>query len=122
MGDEMVVAEPTLCTPVVGHKGGLGLRFDIKGAAAHSSKPHLGKNALVAAAQLITRFYAEHEKLQAGRGGPLGVPTLTPTLGGGGHAMNIVPEDAHVYVDYRLTTIGETTTSKSPKDVADWMV
>ena len=46
--------------------------------AAHSSKPHLGKNALVAAAQLTKALYAEHESLQS-RGGPLGPPTLTPT-------------------------------------------
>ena len=42
--DEMLVAEPTLCTPVTGHKGGVGLTFEIDGVAAHSSKPHLGES------------------------------------------------------------------------------
>ena len=55
----------------------------VHGEAAHSSKPHLGKNALVAAAQLTKALYAEHESLQS-RGGPLGPPTLTPTIADGG--------------------------------------
>lgn len=120
--DELLVAEPTLCTPVVGHKGYVGLQFNIKGTAAHSSKPHLGNNALVAAAQLITRFYAEHEKTQASQRGPLGPPTITPTLGGGGHGLNIIPQDAYVYVEYRITTADTTNISEEPQDVADWMV
>ncbi|MDH3294634.1 MAG: M20/M25/M40 family metallo-hydrolase, partial [Acidimicrobiia bacterium] len=46
--DQIVVAEPTMCAPVYGHKGGLGLEVTIRGSAAHSSKPHLGENAVVA--------------------------------------------------------------------------
>ena len=111
--DEMLVAEPTLCTPVTGHKGGVGLTFEIDGVAAHSSKPHLGKNALVAAADLILRMYAEHEVLQTSRGGPLGAPTLTPTLSSGGHGPNIVPQDSSVYIDYRITTASPTDGSVS---------
>eukprot|EP01051_Picozoa_sp_SAG22_P007415 SAG22_NODE_522_length_9503_cov_4.233624_4_plen_563_part_00 len=120
---EMLVAEPTLCTPITGHKGGVGLRLEIKGVAAHSSKPHLGKNALVAAAEVTSRFYAEHERLQRERKGPLGPPTITPTLGGGGHGPNIVPQDAFVHLDYRVTTAGETdTASEDTEQVRAWML
>eukprot|EP01043_Picozoa_sp_COSAG02_P008186 COSAG02_NODE_258_length_26815_cov_12.034998_3_plen_242_part_00 len=49
------------------------------------------------------RMMEEHEAVQA-RGGPLGAPTITPTLAGGGHGPNIVPQDASVYIDYRITT------------------
>ena len=92
----MLVAEPTLCTPVTGHKGGVGLTFNIEGVAAHSSKPHLGKNALVAASDLILRMYSEHESLQTDEmiKRPLGAPTITPTMSSGGHGPNIVPQDA----------------------------
>jgi metal-dependent amidase/aminoacylase/carboxypeptidase family protein len=72
--------------------GGVGLDFQISGVAAHSSKPHLGKNALVAASELILRMMEEHELLQTTKGGPLGAPTITPTLAGGGHGPNIVPQ------------------------------
>ena len=45
----------------------------------------------------------EHDAVQA-RSGPLGAPTITPTLASGGHGPNIVPQDASVYIDYRVTT------------------
>ena len=79
------------------------------GEAAHSSKPHLGKNALVAAAQLTKALYAEHESLQS-RGGPLGPPTLTPTIADGGHGPNIVPQLATISCDYRVTTLPDNDT------------
>jgi acetylornithine deacetylase/succinyl-diaminopimelate desuccinylase-like protein len=88
---EMLVTEPSLCTPVYAHKGTVRLEFHINGVAAHSSKPHLGKNALVASAQLTQALWAEHQRLQS-RGGPLGPPTLTPTIAAGGHGPNIVPQ------------------------------
>jgi acetylornithine deacetylase/succinyl-diaminopimelate desuccinylase-like protein len=49
------------------------------------------------------RMMEEHETVQA-RGGPLGAPTITPTLASGGHGPNIVPQNASVYIDYRITT------------------
>ena len=81
----------------------------VHGEAAHSSKPHLGKNALVAAAQLTKALYAEHESLQS-RGGPLGPPTLTPTIADGGHGPNIVPQLATISCDYRVTTLPDNDT------------
>ena len=68
----------------------------VHGVAAHSSKPHLGKNALVAASDLILRMYSEHESLQTDEmiKRPLGAPTITPTMSSGGHGPNIVPQDA----------------------------
>ena len=58
--DQLVVAEPTNCAPVHGHKGGLGLEITVRGEAAHSSKPHLGQNAIVAAGRIIEAFDAEN--------------------------------------------------------------
>ena len=113
---EMLVTEPSLCTPVYAHKGTVRLEFHVNGVAAHSSKPHLGKNALVAAAQLTKALYAEHENLQ-GRSGPLGPPTLTPTIAAGGHGQNIVPDHASVSCDYRVTTLPDNDTVS--EDVAE---
>jgi acetylornithine deacetylase len=115
--DEMMVTEPSLCTPVYAHKGTVRLTYEIKGRAAHSSKPHLGANALVAAAQLITALDEEHERMQRERTGPLGAPTLTPTLSAGGHGLNIVPESAYVSVDYRVTTPGAEGVSEDVDEV-----
>ena len=98
------------------------------GVAAHSSKPHLGKNALVAASQLILRMIQEHEKIQrdtSRTNGPLGAPTITPTLGSGGHGPNIVPQDASVFIDYRVTTdpsITDRTVTEDTQSVLDRLV
>ncbi len=69
--DELLVAEPTLCKPVIGHKGDVRMYFDIQGKAAHSSMPELGQNAIAATADLIKAIEAEHERLQ-------GIPAITP--------------------------------------------
>jgi acetylornithine deacetylase/succinyl-diaminopimelate desuccinylase-like protein len=38
--DQLLVAEPTTCAPIYGHKGSSNVIFEIHGEAAHSSKPH----------------------------------------------------------------------------------
>ncbi len=101
--DQMVVAEPTMCAPVFGHKGGLGLDITIAGEAAHSSKPHLGQNAIHAAARVVSALSAEHDRL-ADLGGTteVGAGTLAVTDIGGGLARNIIPDCCKVYGDRRL--------------------
>lgn len=95
--DELMVAEPTESRPVYGHKGGVRMAFAVKGTACHSSKPHLGKNAIVAAADLISAISVEDGKTRGLKRdaweafGPLGPPTTTTTLVTGGHGLNIVP-------------------------------
>ena len=61
--DQLLVAEPTMCAPIYGHKGSSNVIFEIQGEAAHSSKLYLGKNAIVAAATLIVALAAEHERV-----------------------------------------------------------
>ena len=50
-----LVGEPTLMRLVDGHKGKAGYRCSITGREAHSALPHLGANAVVAAARIIDR-------------------------------------------------------------------
>lgn len=103
VADELLIAEPTHCAPVYGHKGGLGIEFTVRGKAAHSSRPDLGHNAVVAAAQLILAFQAKHEALQTGIAAtPLGHGTLSPTVVSGGMVRNIIPDSCKVYVGRRL--------------------
>ena len=107
--DELVVAEPTRCDPIFGHKGHVRLRFDLEGVPAHSSLPALGKNAVVAAAALTTAFYEEGKRLESevpasrADGCDLGPATLTPTIFTGGSGINIVPGTASVHIDRRVT-------------------
>ncbi len=101
--DALVVAEPTLCAPVHGHKGGMGLEICVHGHAAHSSKPHLGANAITGAARIINALDAEHQALVASEATTaMGTGTLSVTEIGGGRARNIIPDECHVYAGRRV--------------------
>jgi len=101
--EQIVVAEPTMCAPVYGHKGGLGLEVEVEGRAAHSSKPHLGINALSAGARIIAAIDAEQERLASQHEvGALGAGTVSVNEMSGGRARNIVPDHCELYVGRRI--------------------
>ena len=101
--DELVVAEPTLCAPVYGHKGGVGIEFTVEGVATHSSRPHLGKNAIQGMAELVRALDSEHQRLmQTKASTELGTGTLAVTLIKGGQGQNVVPDRCEIFVDRRL--------------------
>ncbi|MCP3987966.1 MAG: M20 family metallopeptidase [Actinomycetia bacterium] len=101
--NEIVVAEPTLCAPVYGHKGGVGLEMTVKGEAAHSSKPHLGQNAIIGAARIIEAFRLEHERIiSLAPPTPVGTGTLSVTEISGGRARNIIPDECVLYAGRRV--------------------
>jgi acetylornithine deacetylase/succinyl-diaminopimelate desuccinylase-like protein len=101
--DQLIVAEPTMCAPVHGHKGGMGLEITVHGHAAHSSKPHLGQNAISGAARIVAAVEAEHDALQIPE--PMtavGNGSLSVTEISGGVARNIIPPHCHVYAGRRM--------------------
>ena len=101
--DRLVVGEPTLCAPVHGHKGAVGVEFTVHGHAAHSGYPELGRNAIGAAARIVAAMDAEHERLTAqSPTTPVGCGTLSVTEIRGGLARNIVPDRCDVFVGRRL--------------------
>ncbi|MEC7915084.1 MAG: M20/M25/M40 family metallo-hydrolase [Actinomycetota bacterium] len=105
--EQMVVAEPTMCAPVHGHKGGIGLDVTVHGHAAHSSKPHLGANALSGAARVVIAIDEEQERLAAlDATTPVGKGTVSVTELSGGLARNIIPDACALYVG-RRTAPGE---------------
>jgi acetylornithine deacetylase/succinyl-diaminopimelate desuccinylase-like protein len=105
--DQLLVAEPTLCAPVYGHKGSAGVVLEIEGVAAHSSKPHLGRNAITAAAPVISALAALGDEIAAQPAqSALGAGTLSITMIHGGQAHNIIPDRCILSVDRRLV-VGE---------------
>ena len=103
--DQLMVAEPTECLPIHGHRGVVRLRCDIAGQSAHSAQPQNGKNAITAGAQLALEFVAEHERLQfANPVSALGPGALTVTLINGGRGLNIVPDECSLSIDRRVVT------------------
>jgi acetylornithine deacetylase/succinyl-diaminopimelate desuccinylase-like protein len=105
--DELIVAEPTLCSPVYGHKGALGVVVEIEGMPVHSSRPEAGRNAIAAAAPVISALVQEHERLRAAPAATaLGSGTISVTMIQGGQALNIIPDLCTISIDRRLT-VGE---------------
>ena len=104
--DQMIVAEPTNCGPVYGHKGGVGMEVTVHGHACHSSQPHLGVNAISGASRIIEAIDAEQERIdglepptEVGNGS---VAVLTME---GGVARNIIPPYATMYIGRRAAPL-----------------
>jgi acetylornithine deacetylase len=103
-----IVAEPTDLQPVVAHKGVVRWTATAHGRAAHSSTPHLGKNAIYGMAQALLRLETHAAELAARPPHPhLGAPTLSVGVISGGSAVNVVPDACRVEIDRRLIP-GET--------------
>src|SRR5262249_37733369 len=101
--DQLAVAEPTLCVPVYAHNGSGRLIYHIEGQASPSSQPHLGKNAITAAAHLVLAIEEEHQRLQSlPPKTALGTPVLTTTLIQGGRGISVVPDTCTVTIDRRV--------------------
>jgi acetylornithine deacetylase len=106
--DGAVVAEPTDLETVVASKGCLRWRLRARGRAAHSSKPHLGVNAIVKMAKLVVAMEERFSAVFQARQHPLlGSPTLNVGLIQGGIQVNQVPDSCTIEVDRRLLP-GET--------------
>ncbi len=107
---EMIVAEPTKLAPIHGHKGGVALRIEVIGVAAHSALPHLGQNAIEAMAPVIAALQAEHERLQTIPGTTeLGEGTLSITMIEGGTGGNVIPASCSILANRRIVP-GEDST------------
>ena len=101
--DQMIVAEPTNCAPVYGHKGGVGMEVTVHGHACHSSQPHLGVNAISGAGRIVDAIDAEQARIEgldpATEVGNGSVAVLTME---GGVARNIIPPHAVMYIGRRV--------------------
>lgn len=100
-----VIGEPTELKPVLGHKGKLAMRCDVRGAACHSAYAPQGVNAIEYAARLIAELGRLGDALKAPeqhdqRFDP---PFSTVQTGviHGGKALNIVPEDCRFDFEVR---------------------
>jgi len=106
--DLAVVGEPTNNAVFTAHKGSLRPVVRVKGRTAHSSTPHLGRNAILDAARLLLLVEKLGAEIAARPGHALlGGASLTVTRASGGLADNIVPDACELLLDRRLLP-GET--------------
>jgi acetylornithine deacetylase/succinyl-diaminopimelate desuccinylase family protein len=100
--DAAIVAEPTELRPVIASKGVLRWKVCTTGKAAHSSKPHLGVNAIVQMARVIQAFEKGAAALEGNVHPLLGPATLNIGVIRGGVQVNFVPDHCEIEVDRRL--------------------
>src|SRR4051812_34515125 len=97
-----LVAEPTNLRAVIASKGVLRWRIIVRGRAAHSSKPHLGVNAISHMARIVLALEADHQCLAAREHPLLGPATCNVGVIRGGVQVNFVPDECAIEIDRRL--------------------
>lgn len=100
--DAAIVAEPTELRAVIATKGVLRCRIVVRGKAAHSSKPHLGVNAITQMAKVIAAIEANNERLAAHQHPLVGQGTCNIGVIHGGVQVNFVPDLCVIEIDRRL--------------------
>lgn len=100
--DLVVVGEPTGNAVCAAHKGCLRPLVRVKGRAAHSGRPELGVNAILAATPLLSLFDTRDRELRTRRHPLVGTASLSVTRIVGGIADNIIPDSCDIVLDRRL--------------------
>ncbi|QNH77046.1 acetylornithine deacetylase [Pseudomonas protegens] len=102
-----LIGEPTELRPVLGHKGKLAMRCQVRGAACHSAYAPYGVNAIKYAARLIGKLGEIGSRLaQPEHHDPRFDPPFSTVQTGtiqGGRALNIVP--AECQFDFEVRTL-----------------
>ena len=105
--DAAVVTEPTELELVVAHKGFVWSEVRVAGRAAHGSRPHLGRDAIVAMGRVLTELGALDEGLGAREHPLLGRPSVHASEIEGGIELSSYPPDCTLRLE-RRTLPGET--------------
>lgn len=104
-----LIGEPTELRPVLGHKGKLAMRCQVRGAACHSAYAPYGVNAIEYAARLIGKLGEIGSQLaRPEHHDPRFDPPFSTVQTGtikGGRALNIVPADCEF--DFEVRTLPE---------------
>lgn len=106
--DAAVVCEPTGLAVMPAHKGFLWVDAEVKGRAAHGSRPELGIDAIAHAGHLLVAFEAEAARLAHDTDHPiLGPASVHAGTVSGGSAPSVYPDRCEVVFE-RRTLPGET--------------
>jgi acetylornithine deacetylase len=106
--DGAIVTEPTEMEIVIAHKGFAWLEVEVRGRAAHGSRPHLGVDAIVKAGPILTALGALDARLGSTRHPLLGRGSVHASLINGGNDLATYPERCTIGIE-RRTLPGEGT-------------
>lgn len=105
--DACIVGEPTWLDLIVAHRGMAAIEVEIRGRAAHSSRPHEGSNAVTHLGRLLAAVAARDAELAARDPHPhAGHGSLMATVARGGTAPFTLAARASAVVE-RRTVPGE---------------
>jgi acetylornithine deacetylase len=105
--DAAIVTEPTELEVVVAHKGFVWSEVEVTGRAAHGSRPHLGVDAIVKAAPILTAIGALDETLAAATHPLLGRASVHASTIDGGAELSSYPARCLLRLE-RRTLPGES--------------
>jgi len=106
--DAAVVTEPTDLQIAIGHKGFAWTEIRTRGRAAHGSRPHDGRDAIVRMGRVLTSLEALDRALQAAPPHPLlGTASLHASRIEGGRELSSYPDSCVLKLE-RRTLPGET--------------
>jgi acetylornithine deacetylase len=105
--DGCVVTEPTSLRACVAHKGFLWAELELRGRAAHGSRPDLGADAIAGMGPVLAGLRALQARLDERPHPLLGPASLHASMIGGGQEMSSYPERCVLSVE-RRTLPGET--------------
>lgn len=102
--ENMIIGEPTYNKVMNGSKGLLELKFTFNGKSAHSSNPSKGINAIEKCINFLSDIKDFYNKLKEEQNKYFQISYTTMNIGKieGGQSINIVPDKATVYIDFRV--------------------
>jgi acetylornithine deacetylase len=104
--DACIVTEPTHLRACVAHKGFAWAELEIRGRAAHGSRPDLGADAIAGMGPVLAGIAGLQARLDAAPHPLLGPASLHASLIGGGQELSSYPERCVLAVE-RRTLPGE---------------
>jgi acetylornithine deacetylase len=108
--DAAIVAEPTDLRVCAAHKGFLGFEIEVRGRAAHGSRPDLGIDAIARMGHVLVRLEALDADIRSGSGHRLlGTGSLHASLIEGGQEYSSYPARCLLTGERRVIP-GETAT------------
>jgi acetylornithine deacetylase len=106
--DAGVVTEPTDLRIAVGHKGFSWIDIEVRGRAAHGSRPRDGRDAILRMGRVLHRLERLDRELQARPPHPiLGTGSLHASLISGGRELSSYPDRCALRLE-RRTVVGES--------------
>jgi acetylornithine deacetylase len=105
--DAAIVIEPTELTVATAHRGFVWTQINVVGVAAHGSRPHLGRDAILKTGPILVALADLNEQLRTRQHPRLGRGFVHGGLIAGGREASTIPDSCVLTIE-RRTLPGET--------------